>query len=126
MRDIYFGDSAKDPNLCEPVSDKYYYHTKDFAAVDLTQPNATVTLESTAGALDDLKLEMSVLSTGIVNIHWTFADMEGKEKIPFEIPTDIVDPKSAGLSDSPLSDYVTVTQEQDKPIKIEVSNQKGT
>jgi hypothetical protein len=44
MRDIYFGRTDKDINLCAPVSDKSYYHTKDFQQIDLTKNSVEIEL----------------------------------------------------------------------------------
>jgi hypothetical protein len=49
LRDIYYGNSKKQENLCEsPTSDKAYYHTRDFKPVDLSKNKVEVVLESTS------------------------------------------------------------------------------
>lgn len=74
FRDIIFGNSKRDINLCD-VS-KNYYALKDGATtIDLSASTATATLSSLSGstALPDLTLTLTYLKTGIVNFHWTFA-----------------------------------------------------
>jgi len=44
---------------------------------------------TTKDTLPDLTLTLSVLKTGIVNVHWTFADSDAASA-PFEVPTTIV------------------------------------
>jgi hypothetical protein len=107
MKDIHFGTSATDLNLCD-ISSQYYKVSGD--ALDLTKATATTTLTSliTKAVLPDLQLTLSVLETGVVNVHWTYAD-KGKSA-PFEVPTDIIQPNKDKLSTTETLDkFVTIT-----------------
>jgi len=72
FRDIHFGNSKRNINICNPQSQ--FYHIKSGKVPSLDRNSATMILESAApGALRDLKLELTLLRTGVVNMHWTFA-----------------------------------------------------
>jgi len=56
-----------------------------------------------------LKLKITFLKSGPINLHWTFNSFDGVEKVPFEVPLDIVDPKKEErLEGGILSDYVEI------------------
>jgi hypothetical protein len=76
FRDIIFGNTARDINLCNPSSQ--YYKIKDGESLDLTGATASVGLTSLSGsaALPDLTLTLTYLKTGVVNVHYTFASQE--------------------------------------------------
>ena len=107
FRDIIFGYTARDINLCNPASN--YYKIKDGETLDLSASTAKVSLTSLSGssALPDLELSLTYLKSGIVNVHWTFAAKPEGMKMPFEVPTDIVGPDMTDVSANPLSDVVT-------------------
>jgi len=76
LRDIHFGDRTKDLNLCDPATQ--YYKFKDGKIPDLNVATVTKTLESlTPSAIRDLKLTLTILDSGILNIYWTFENMTG-------------------------------------------------
>ena len=53
---------------------------------------------TTKDILPDLTMTLSVLKTGVVNAHWTFAASDAVSA-PFEVPTTIVQPNKDQLSD---------------------------
>lgn len=128
IRDIHFGVSGKDINICNPVSQ--YYRTKEDKLPDLTGNTVSVELKSLQPhALRDLTLTMSVLASGALNIHWTYQNMTGVAKQPFEVPTSIVDPRKAELKEgAKLSDYIGFNQNTtgEDPFSIAVKNAQGT
>jgi hypothetical protein len=46
----------------------------------------------------DLNFTLSILASGVINIHWTYANTTGVNKIPFEVPTTILNPDKENLS----------------------------
>lgn len=122
MRDIHFGQTGKDINICSPSAN--FYRTKDGQLPDLSKNTVSVDIESlTPHAARDLTLTMSVLKTGSLNIHWTYQNATGLERPPFEVPTQIVDPKKDELDpEAKLSDFVSITQDAGKAMTITVSN----
>lgn len=109
MRDIHFGQTGKDINICSPSAN--FYRTKDGQLPDLSRNTVSVVIESlTPHAARDLNLTMSVLKSGSVNVHWTFQNNSGLDRLPFEVPTQIVDPKKDELDPkAKLSDFVNIT-----------------
>ena len=122
MRDIHFGQTGKDINVCEPSTN--YYRTKDGQLPDLSKNTVSVDIESlTPDAARDLTLTLSVLKTGSINVHWTFQNTTKLARSTFEIPTQIVDPKKDELeADAKLSDFVTITQDAAGPMVITIMN----
>lgn len=70
----------------------------------------------------DLNVTLSVLKTGAVNVHWTYAMVAGNAtanesdhlpsgySMPFEVPTDIIATNRSDLkSGEKLSDYLTTS-----------------
>jgi len=125
MRDIYFGNSKTDLNLCEPYSTTNYYHTKDNAAIDLTKSQVEVELVSTNPVLKNLALKMAVLENGSVNIELNYADEKDASRKFFTVPTDLVDTGKDKLAEEPLSTYVTATQVEGQPLALAVLNKAG-
>lgn len=124
IKDIHWGVSATDLNLCD-IASQYYKVSGD--ALDLTGPTATTTLTSqtTKDVLPDLTLTLTLLKTGVVNVHWTFADTSAGA--PFEVPTDIVQPNKDDVSEDPLSKFVAVTNPAGEgPIAISIMNGADT
>jgi hypothetical protein len=89
IKDIHWGSSATDLNLCD-IASQYYKVSGD--PIDLTGTVATTTLTSQTpkDSLPDLTLTLTLLKTGVVNVHYTFADTSAGA--PFEVPTLIVQP----------------------------------
>lgn len=126
FRDIHFGDSSKDINLCAPSSQ--FYKIKDGDTIDLTKSTATTTLTSLSGNpnLPDLTLTLTLLNnTDIVNVHWTFATPSDGEMPPFEVPVEIVQPNKDKVSDGALSDFVTYTQAEGAGLVLNILNGKA-
>lgn len=124
IKDIHWGVSATDLNLCD-ISSQYYVVKGD--AIDLTGPTATATLTSqtTKDILPDLTLTLTLLKTGVVNVHYTFADTT--MGTPFEVPTSIVQPNKDDVSEDPLSGFVDVVNgDGSGPIGINIKNSAGT
>ena len=78
----------------------------------------------TPGALRDLTVSMSLLKEGALNIRYTYANMTGVTKAPFEVPAEIIDVDRKALHPTAkLSDYVTLTQvNASSPLTIDVMN----
>lgn len=105
MKDIHYGTSATDLNLCD-ISSQYYKVSGD--ALDLTGVSTKTTLTSltTKDLLPDLELTLTLLETGVVNVHWTYAD---SKSAPFEVPTDIIQPNKDKVSTTDTLDkYVAI------------------
>ena len=125
MRDIYYGDSAKDINLCDQIGASSYYHTVDFTTPTLNGPNATFILQSKSDALLDLNLTMTLLESGVVNVHWTFDNVSKASKTPFEVPSEFIDAKKDNQMNGTLSDFVTVVQANNTSVEIQIKNKAG-
>ena len=72
---------------------------------------------------------MSVLASGVLNIHWTFTDPTKLDRKPFEVPTSIVDPQKDSLKEgAKLSDFISFNQQEtgSDPFTIGVKNGNGT
>ena len=106
LNSIHFGQKAKDINLCDS-STQFYQKVGDLP--DLSGNNATFNVSSmTPGALRDLTVSMSLLKEGALNIRYTYANMTGVTKAPFEVPAEIIDVDRKALHPTgKLSDYVT-------------------
>ena len=122
LRDIYFGNSAEDLNICDKQAT--FYHTKDYKPVDLTKKNqAEVVLQSDSAALKDLKLTFSLLETGVLSMNYTFNDLSKTTRKIFTVPEGIINPgRDKLLKDGDLSKYVTVDQEAKSSVIITVMN----
>lgn len=118
LRDIYFGDSSKDVNLCDPTSN--YYKLK--AAADLSTAHTTVGLTNAQpAALQDLTLDLAVLSSGVVSVKWTYATQPAGWKAPFTVPENIVDAGTDYSTTEVLSDRVKIAEDATtKAISIEI------
>lgn len=109
LRDIYFGDSSKDINMCHPETNFYKYKGAD---IDLSSSHATTILTNNKpGALQDLTLELALLSKGAVKVMWKYANQPTGWKTPFTVPTDIVDPGTDYSQTAVLSDRVRVNKD---------------
>jgi hypothetical protein len=98
MRDIHFGNTEEDLNLCDPESHFYRFDDKlPFSTLDTNK--ATIVMTSlTPNVMRDLKLTLSVLESGVINVHYTYDNKTGISKEPFEVPTSIVDAEKSKLS----------------------------
>lgn len=66
-----------------------------------------------------MKVELAVLKSGALSVHWDFLDMSEGKKKPFEVPTDIVDTKRDDVAESvALSDWVSVGQKGESLVTI--------
>lgn len=109
LRDIYFGDSNKDINMCHPEDNYYKYKAGD---IDLSSNHATTVLTNNKpGALQDLTLELALLSKGAVKVTWKYANQPAGWKSPFTVPTDIVDAGTDLSQTAILSDRVKVNKD---------------
>lgn len=65
----------------------------------------------TPKVMRDLKVTLSVLESGVINVHYTYDNKTGLSKDPFEVPTTIVDAQKSKLSMTKnLSDNVEVSE----------------
>ena len=81
LRDIYFGDSSKDINMCDPTANYYKFKGAD---IDLSSSHATTTLTNNKpGALQDLNLDIALLKSGVVTVRWNYASQPAGWKTPF-------------------------------------------
>lgn len=112
--------------MCDPLSQAY--KIKGGSLPDLGGVSSSMTLSSDAAALPDVKVELKLLKSGVVNIHWTFADSTNL-KTPFEVPLTVIDAKKDQLHDNSksLSDFVVVTQQQgSNAVSITIKNEDNT
>lgn len=93
VRQISFGNSKSDLNLCDSEN-TYHYSIKDGKLPDLTSSNATFLLTHNAKVLPDLNVTLKVLSSNILNVKWTFATVPEGWRTPFEIPEEIIHVKN--------------------------------
>jgi hypothetical protein len=115
---VHYLQKGVDFNLCDPTTD--FYTITDLP--DLTKSSVSMTLTSTTKAARDLQMVLTVLSTGVLNMKWTFAKAEQGVKIPFQVPADIIDVDRTAAQDKKLSDIVTVTKD---PLTITVKDMLG-
>ena len=94
MKDIHFGTSATDLNLCD-ISSQFYKISGDPLDLATASTKATLKSQTTKDNLPDLELTLTLLETGVVNVHWTFAD---QTSAPFEVPVTIVQPNKNKVS----------------------------
>ena len=96
---------------------------------ELTGNNVTFNLTSmTPDALRDLTMSISLLKAGTVNIKYTYSNMTGVTKAPFEVPAAIIDVNRTDLHPTgKLSDFVTMTQaDATSPLSIDIKNGNTT
>ena len=103
-----FGVKSRDINLCEANAANYYW--QDDNKPDLTKASATGVIQSDLDAVyPKMKVEMAVLKTGALSVHWDFLDKTTLAKTPFEVPKSIVDSKRDEPAESgALSDWVSI------------------
>jgi hypothetical protein len=100
-----FGDSSKDVNMCDPSTNFYKVKT----APDLTQAHSTaVVTNNKPGALPDLKIDLAILKSGVVVVKWNYDSAPAGTKVPFTVPTDIVDAGTDYSTTAKLSDRVKI------------------
>lgn len=98
MRDIHFGYTAEDLNLCSPESHFYRFNdTIPYSTLDTNKATILMTSQ-TPNVMRDLKVTLSVLESGVINVHYTYDNKTGLSKEPFEVPTIIVDAQKDKLS----------------------------
>lgn len=124
LKDVHFGTTGMDLNLCDGSQ---YYRTKDGLLPDLTANNVSVVLESmTPHASRDLTLNLTMLSNGAINLHWTYQNFTDV-KTPFEVPQDIIMlNRTVTNTTGILSDFVTITQAVDQPMSLVVNSRNGS
>lgn len=77
--------------------------------------------------LKELKVSLSILASGIINVNWTYTNATGMDRQPFEVPLSIVDPKKDALKEgAKLSDFVTIQQDTKGPFTLTIMNSGGT
>lgn len=107
MRDIHFGTTTTDLNLCNPETHYYHFNSPDPKTFDSNKTSLILT-SNTPNVIRDLNLTLSLLASGVINIHWTYANNTGVDKIPFEVPTTIIDPEKEILCETKnLSNYIS-------------------
>lgn len=80
----------------------------------------------TPAVMRDLNLTLSLLASGVVNIHWTYANMTGVDKLPFEIPTSIINADKGILcEDYNLSRFVEVSEGPEGAAILHIKNKAG-
>jgi len=111
MRDIHFGYTEEDLNLCNPETHFYRFNdTLPFSTLDTNKVSVVMTSQ-TPKVMRDLKVTLSVLESGVINVHYTYDDKTGLSKDPFEVPTSIVDAQKSKLSTTKkLSENVEVSE----------------
>jgi hypothetical protein len=128
MKDIYYGSSSKDINLCQPVSEKGFYRAQNISDINLNSNFTHIKLvhSSNSSAYMDLRFEMSFLKNGAFNVYWNYWDLVNPPKVPFKVPFDVVDPKYNDLGNKTLATFAEVTQDETGPLKVKVKNEAGT
>jgi len=118
LRDIYFGDSLVDVNMCDATANNYTLK----APADLSTSHTTVGLVNVqALALQDLTLDLAVLKTGVVTVKWNYATQPTGWKAPFMVPTDIVDAGTDYSTTAVLSDFVKINEDATtKAVSIDI------
>ena len=118
LRDLYYGDSSKDINMCHPETN--YYKVK--TAGDLTKSHTSVIVTNNKpGALQDLNLDLAILKSGVVSVKWNYANKPTDMKAPFQVPEDIVDAGTDYSTTAILSDRVKINEDATtKAISIDI------
>jgi hypothetical protein len=119
FRQISFGNSKVDINLCNPET--AHYSIKDGKLPDLKNSQATFVVTHNAKVLPDLKVSLKVTESNTLNVKWTFDKLPDDWRTPFEIPNEIIEIKNPRQYVQ-LSKYVEVT---DKPFGLKVLNSQG-
>lgn len=104
LRDLYFGDSSKDINMCHPETNFY----KMDAAPNLDTNHVTVPMTNNKAGLQPLNLDLAILNSGVVTVKWTYTNKPEGWKSPFTVPTDIIDAGTDYSTTAKLSDRVKV------------------
>ena len=80
----------------------------------------------TPKVMRDLKVTLSVLESGVINVHYTYDNKTGLSKDPFEVPTSIVDAQKSKLSTTKkLSDNVEVSEGDSGAAVLNIKNDAG-
>lgn len=78
----------------------------------------------TPGVMRDLNVTLSLLASGVVNVHWTYANMTGVDKLPFEVPTSIVNPDKEILCETKnLSAFIETSEGPSGPGQLLIKNE---
>jgi len=80
----------------------------------------------TPNVMRDLNVTVSLLASGVVNVHWTYANDTGVDKVPFEVPTTIINADKGILCETKnLSAYVEVSEGETGPGMLMIKNDAG-
>jgi len=120
---------AKSDEVSICNTDSFSYTIADGTIPSLSVTNVTLNLTHSAGTLPNIEMKFRLLSSGIVNIKWSWAkDSQGKlpsgKRTPFEIPDDYV--TTSNLSESTeetLAKYITLSNVPS--FKFNVVNKDG-
>ena len=95
LRDLYYGNSEIDQNLCVGIlgHEKQFYKLKAGQEVDLTgnAPISFLLENNVPTAHPDLNMTVTVTEANMVNINWRYAQQPGTVKVPYQIPSSIID-----------------------------------
>jgi hypothetical protein len=91
---IHFGNDSQDINLCNPATFQYHLK-KGTQGPDLTQQSTSFTLSNNVigGPLLDINVNLRLITPTIVNVQWSFASQPGHQRVPFTVPTNIINPQ---------------------------------
>ena len=126
MRDIHFGTTAQDLNLCAPESHFYRFNdTIPYSSLDTNKFSVLMTSQ-TPNVMRDLNVTLSILESGVINVHYTYMNDTGVSKKPFEVPTSIVDAQKDKLSPTlKLSTFVEVLEDKTGAAVLNIKNDAG-
>ena len=108
LHNIHYGSSVKgDVDLCYSSHNTRYF--VNVTGVSLNSHNVSLNLV-TNSSYPNLTLTISVKQGEVINIHWKYPNYtDGKYKLPFEVPQDIVNTTSLpDCYSCKLADYVTI------------------
>jgi alpha-glucosidase (family GH31 glycosyl hydrolase) len=133
-----FGKSGMDLNLCATNPAQYTWVGTDQDLSGNTfngmlrsglSPSNDSGADSVEFLYPDLNVTLSVLKSGAVNVHWTYAmvneSLPSGYSMPFEVPSDIIATNRSDLkSGEKLSDYLTTSDGSKAPL-ISIKSGKG-
>lgn len=108
MERMHYLQKGVDLNLCDPSTD---FYTTD-KIPDLSGSFAQMDLTSATKGARPLTMNFTIFDSGVINVNWTYTKQEDGVKVPFNVPSDIIDVDRTASKDKKLSDFVTITKDQ--------------
>lgn len=125
LKSIYFGDSSKDINLCQPQTQFYRFTS----SVQNDNPYQLLLgmASMTGDKFPDLTLDVRALKGGVINMNYNYTDSKSAEKAPFGIPAGFNQINRTNFDEAAdVKKYVAYSQPEQGGMTINVKDRTST